>query len=139
MSIRAFLAARNAEIVRKHKTGEIMQINLLPYGDDSMRHSTGDGACPFYDEHLELHTLTVLKRYDDRSGRLVRWNENDSFNPQRFNPDNVQVVRPQDEPERPPIQVVAAPADAPRVPPARFCVKRDPSSPWSAENSREVF
>jgi len=140
VSIRAYLTARNAEIVRKRKTGEIMQINLLPYGDDSTLCSIGDSASPTYEEQLEIHTLTVLKRYDDRSGRLVRWNEDDGFNPRRFNPDRVQVARQPDEPElRHVMEIASKPADAPRVPSARFCIRRNPSLPWSAENSREVF
>jgi hypothetical protein len=80
----------------------------------------------------------TLKRYDD--GRLVRWGEGDGFNPRRFNPDCVQVARRAEEPEcRPKVQIAAEPADAPRMPQSRFIVKRDPSLPWSAENSREVF
>lgn len=138
VSVRRFLEAANAEVVRKRKTNQIVQVNLASHGDDSMLRSAGDGSSPTYEERLEPHTLVTLKRYDD--GRLVRWGEGDGFNPRRFNPDSVQVVRLAEEAEqRPIVRVAAEPADAPRAPAARFSVKRDPSLPWSAENSREVF
>ena len=35
VSIRRYLGAPNAEIVRKRKTGQVVQINLASYGDDS--------------------------------------------------------------------------------------------------------
>ena len=140
VSIRRFIGAPNAEVVRKRKTNEIVQVNMASHGDDSMLRSTGDGPRPTYDEHLEVHTLTVLKRYDDETGRLVHWDSDDRFNPRRFNPDHVKIAPQPDEPERQPsVQIAATPARAPRTPPARFCVKRDPSLPWSAKNSREVF
>ncbi len=140
VSVRRYLDAPNAEVVRKRKTGQIVQINLAPYGDDSILRSIGGGPSATYEEHLEAHTLVMLKRYDDACGQLVCWDADNSFNPRRFNPDRVQVARFADEPEcRPVVQIVAKPANAPCMPPARFCVKRDPSLPWSAENSREVF
>jgi hypothetical protein len=127
-------------VVRKRKTNAIVQINLASYGDDSKLRSTSDSAWPTYDEHLELHTLTTLKRYDDQTGQLVHWDADDGFNPRRFNPDQVQVDRQPTGPAcRPSVQIAAEGADAPSVPPARFCVKRDPAMPWSAENSRLVF
>ena len=140
VGVRRFIGAANAEVVRKRKTNKIVQINLLSHGDDSMLRSTADGPKPTYNERLDVHTVTALKRYDDRTGQLVRWDADDSFDPQRFNPDHVQTARLPEEPEcRPVVEIAAKPADAPWMPPARFCVKRDPSLPWSAENSREVF
>ena len=140
VSIRRFIGAPNAELVRKRKTGEIVQVNLASHGDDSILRSPADGRSPTYEEHLEAHTLTVLKRYDDQSGRLMRWGADDSFNPRRFNPDHVLEARQPAEPEpRPLVEIAGKPADAPRVPLARFSVKRNSSLPWSAENSREVF
>lgn len=140
VSIRRFIGAANAEVVRKRKTGQIVQVNLASYGDDSKLRSTSDGASPTYDEHLDQHTMTMLKRCDTQTGRLVRWDSDDTFNPRRFNPDHVPMARRADEPQRcPSVQITARAAGAPRVPPARFSVKRDPALPWSADNNREVF
>ena len=140
VSIRRFLDAPNAEVVRKRKTNMVVQINLVSYGDDSKLRSIGDSPSPTYEEHLELHTLTVLKRFDDQIGHLVRWSDADAFNPHRFNPDHVQLAPQRGEPQCcPMISIAAKPAEAPRMPPARFCIKRDPLMPWSAGNSREVF
>jgi len=140
VSIRRFIDAPNAEVVRKRKKNMVVQINLASYGDDSKLRSIGDGCSPTYEEHLELHTLTVLKRLDEQTGHLVRWSDADAFNPRRFNADHVQVTPQHDEPQRRSvISIAAKPAEAPRMPPARFCIKHDPSLPWSAGNSREIF
>ena len=140
VSVQRYVCAANAEVVRKRKTGEIVQVNLASHGDDSALRSTGDGPSPTYDEHLEVHTLVVLKRYDDDAGQLVRWNADDGFNPRRFNPDRVLTARAvESENSRPRVEIAARPADAPRVPPARFSVRCDASLPWSVGNSREIF
>ncbi len=140
VSVRRFLDAANVEIVRKRKTGKIVQINLASYGDDSKLPSIVGNANPTYEERLETHTLIMLKRFDERTQRLECWGDDDSFNPQRFNPDRVQIARHPNETESQRlVEIAAKPADAPRVPPARFCAKRDPELPWSAGNSREVF
>ena len=140
VSIRRYVGAPNAEVIRRRKTKEIVQVNLASCGDDSMLRSTAGSPSPTYTEHLETHTLTTLKRYDDGTGQLVLWGASDSFDPRRFNPDRLVMPRRQDGPElRHCSQIATKPTDAPRLPPARFCVKRDPSLPWSADNSRDVF
>jgi hypothetical protein len=140
VSIRRYVGAPNAEVVRRRKTNEIVQVNLASCGDDSMLRSTADSPSPTYNERLETRTLTTLKRYDDGTGQLVRWGISDSFGPRRFNPDHLVMAQRPDGPDRRSCsRIVAKPADAPRVQPARFSVKRDLSLPWSAENSRDVF
>jgi hypothetical protein len=89
VSVRRYIGAANAEVVRKRKTGQIVQVNLLAYGDDSQRRSAHDNAHPTYEEHLESGLLTVLKRVDSETGQLVRWSDRDQFNPRRFNPDTI--------------------------------------------------
>lgn len=140
VSIRRYVGAPNAEVIRRRKTKEIVQVNLSSCGDDSMVRSTAGSPSPTYTEHLESHTLTTLKRYDDGTGQLVHWGLGDSFDPRRFNPDRLVMPRRPDCPDRRPCrQIATKPTDAPHVPPARFSVKRDPLQPWSAENSRDVF
>ena len=140
VSIRRYVGAPNAEVIRRRKTKEIVQVNLASCGDDSMLRSTAGSPSPIYAEHLEKHTLTTLKRYDDGTGQLVHWDLGDTFDPRRFNPDRLVIPGRPDGPDRRPCSRIASkPTDAPRVPPARFSVKRDRSLPWSAENSRDVF
>jgi hypothetical protein len=90
ISVRRYIGAANAEIVRKRKTGQIVQVNLLSHGDDSMEKSAKDSQHPTYEEHVGPHSLVMLKRVDPETGQLVRWSAHDQFNPRRFNPDTVQ-------------------------------------------------
>lgn len=89
VSVRRYIGAPNAELVRKRKTGEIVQVNLQSHGDDSLVASLHDTAGPTYQEHLKPHPLVVLKRVDPTTGQLVRWSPTDTFSPRRFNPDLV--------------------------------------------------
>ena len=89
VSVRRYIGAANAEVVRKRKTGEIVQVNLLSHGDDSMEESAHDSAIPTYDERVGSRSLLMLKRVDPETGQLVRWSDRDQFNPRRFNPDAV--------------------------------------------------
>jgi len=136
-----YLSAPNAKVIRRKRTGEVVRVELFPRGDDSRLRSVGDDHTPTYEEHLEVHHVTVLKRLDPGTGQLVRWSPEDSFAPGRFNPDRLPVARVKERvvglrrtDDRP-----ARPADAPTVPPARFCVKRNQSLPWSEANSIPVF
>ncbi|HZV06191.1 MAG TPA: hypothetical protein VE999_14025 [Gemmataceae bacterium] len=90
VSVRRYIGAPNAEVIRKRKTGQIVQINLLSYGDDSVQKPRHDSDHSTYEEHLGAHTLLMLKRVDPETGQLVRWSDRDQFNPRRFNPDTVQ-------------------------------------------------
>ena len=89
-TVRRYIGAPNAEIVRKRKTGQIVQVNLLPHGDDSLVKPRHDSDHPTYDEHVGPHSLVMLKRVDPETGQLVRWSDRDQFNPRRFNPDTIQ-------------------------------------------------
>ena len=84
VGVRRYIGAANAEVVRKRKTGEIVQINLHPHGDDSLLKPKGDSAHPTYEEHVGLRSLTMLKRVDPETGQLVRWSDRDQFNPIKF-------------------------------------------------------
>ena len=90
ISVRRYVGAANVEIVRKRKTGQIVQVNLLAHGDDSQKKPGHDGGYPTYDEHLGSHSLVMLKRVDAETGQLVRWSGRDQFNRRRFNPDLVR-------------------------------------------------
>ncbi len=140
ISVRRFIGAPNAEVVRRRKTGEIMQVNLESHGDDSALQSLASDASPTYNEQLAVHTVLVLKKYDPDEGRLVRWSDDDSFSPRRFNPDLLETLRaPEPQEPKHPAQITARLSDAPRMPIARFSVKRDPALPWSAANSRAIY
>jgi hypothetical protein len=89
VSVLRYLGAANAEVVRKRKTGEIVQINLLSHGDDSLQPSAHRDARPTYQERLESTSMTMLKRLDPETGQLVCWSDRDQFSPRRFNPDAV--------------------------------------------------
>lgn len=89
VSIRRYIGAPNAEVVRKRKTGQIVQVNLLSHGDDSLEKPRQDSDHPTYEEHVGDHSLVMLKRIDPETGQLVRWSDRDQFNPRRFNPDTV--------------------------------------------------
>ena len=91
ISVRRYLGAANAEVVRKRKTGQIVQINLSQHGDDTLLKSEHDNARPTYEEHVGSRSLVVLKRVDPATGQLVCWSDRDQFNPRRFNPDVIGV------------------------------------------------
>ena len=91
ISVRRYVGAPNAEIVRKRKTGEIVQVNLLSHGDDSVEKPRHDSHHPTYEEHVGAQSLLTLKRVDPEAGQLVRWSDRDQFNPHRFNPDLIQT------------------------------------------------
>ena len=92
ISVRRYIGAANAEVVRKRKTGQIVQVNLLSRGDDSAEKPTHDSNQPTYEEHVGVHSLVMLKRVDPETGQLVRWSDRDRFNPRRFNPDMVPAI-----------------------------------------------
>lgn len=87
ITVRRYFGAANAELVRKRKTGQIVQVNLIQHGDDSLLKSLHDSARPTYEEHVGPRPLVTLKRLDPETGQLVRWSDRDHFNPRRFNPD----------------------------------------------------
>jgi hypothetical protein len=89
VSVRRYIGAPNAELVRKRKTGQIVQVNLKPHGDDSLRPSLHDDAGPTYREQVGPHPLVEIKRLNPATGQLVRWSDRDKFNPRRFNPDAI--------------------------------------------------
>jgi hypothetical protein len=90
VSVQRYLTAANARVVRKRKTGQIVQVNLSSHGDDSLLPSCHDGPCPTYTEHLGPRLLVTMKRVDTETGQLVRWSPRDGFNPHRFNPDLIR-------------------------------------------------
>lgn len=92
VGVRRYLSAPNAEVVRKRKTGEIVQINLVSHGDDSREPSGRRNARPTYEEHLESRSMIMLKRFDPETGQLVCWSDRDQFNPCRFNPDALSAL-----------------------------------------------
>jgi hypothetical protein len=91
VSVRRYIGAANAEVVRKRKTGQIVQVNLRQHGDDSLRRPAHDNARPTYAEHLGSRSLVMLKRVDPTTGQLVRWSDADQFNPRRFNSDGIEA------------------------------------------------
>ena len=88
VSVRRYLGAANAEVVRKRKTGQIVQINLQSVGDDSLEKSAHENAHPTYEEHVGPRKLVMLKRVNPKTGQLVCWSDRDKFNPHRYNPDS---------------------------------------------------
>jgi len=87
VSVRRYIGAANAEVVRKRKTGQIVQINLMQHGDDSLAPSAHNSAHPTYEEHVGSRSLVMLKRVDPETGQLVCWSDRDHFNRRRFDPD----------------------------------------------------
>src|SRR5215468_448517 len=81
-----YVHAKNAQVIRERKSGEIVRINLVSFGDDSGERSHGQ-VNSVYEEHLEAGNLNVLAIA--QHGTLRRWGANDAFNPRRFNPDMV--------------------------------------------------
>jgi hypothetical protein len=147
-----FLGSSNREIVRAHKTGRIVRINVNPVGDDSARRSRGNNHHPTYTERpTGGKKIIVIKRHDRGTGQLLRWTKKDVFTPGRFNPDRIGIaiipanvatqLEKQFQAKQPhPIDDrMAKPADAPLVPDARFYVRRDRSLPWSEANSVPVY
>lgn len=93
VSVQRYIGAANAEVVRKRKTGQIVQVNLRSHGDDSLAPSARRNARPTYEERLESRSMIMLKRFNPETGQLVCWSERDQFNPHRFNPDTAQAAR----------------------------------------------
>jgi hypothetical protein len=81
VGVRRYIGAANAEIVRKRKTGQIVQVNLSSHGDDSQLLSRFDDCHPTYQEHLGPHPVVMLKRFDQRTGQLLRWPSEDQDQP----------------------------------------------------------
>ena len=77
VSVRRYLGAANAEVVRKRKTGQIVQVNLSSHGDDSQLPSRYDDFHPTYLEQVGPHPVVMLKRFDQRTGQLLRWPSED--------------------------------------------------------------
>jgi len=77
ISVRRYLEATNAEVVRKRKSGQIVQVNLSEHGDDSLLLSRFDDCHPTYLEHVGSHPVVMLKRLDPRTGQLLRWPSED--------------------------------------------------------------
>ena len=90
VGVRRYIGAANAEVVRKRKTGQIVQINLQSVGDDSLEKSAHENAHPTYEEHVGPGKRVVLKRVNPKTGQLVCWSDRDRFNPRRFNPDTAE-------------------------------------------------
>ncbi len=79
------------EVVRARKTGRIVRVTITPLAmdhDDPPHGGHGDLKLT-YEEELAGKVITVLKRYDARTGQYVRWTDADAFDPFRFNPDRL--------------------------------------------------
>lgn len=94
--IKRYLAAPNLKrVVRKHKTGHIVEIHITPHGDDTKLPSHGGGQSLTYDESVaEQYQLPVLKIYDAQEDRFRKWGENDGFNSRGFNPYDLPRLHP---------------------------------------------
>lgn len=93
--LQRYLEAPNLiRVVRKNKTGFIVELHISPHGDDQKLPSHGAGQSLTYEESICEHwQLPMLKRYDTDTRRFVKWGENDGFNPMRFNPDLIPKLR----------------------------------------------
>jgi hypothetical protein len=94
---RAAVIARapNAEVVRAHKTGAVVRINLTAVVNDSTRPKKSareDSRRLHYRESLEPAPIVTLKIINS-DGSVRRWDDADGFNPCRFNPDTLPVGR----------------------------------------------
>ncbi len=75
-------------MIRQRSTGSIVEIHMVPHGDDTKRPSREGGRKLTYEETLvEQYHLETLKIFDEQLQCYRRWNENDGFNPMRFNPE----------------------------------------------------
>lgn len=91
VSARRYLKAPNAVVIRKHKTGQVVEVHLLNFSDDTNMRSVAGSASPTYEDSLceGEHHLVTIKVWDPYLQAYRKWNHNDSFNPKRFNPDLV--------------------------------------------------
>ena len=92
VSVRRYLDAPNAKVIRQRKTGAIVQVTVEALSDDSNQRSTAGGRTLTYEETLDQGKLVVLKRFDDAVGAFVRWTDQDGFNPWRFNPEKLRPL-----------------------------------------------
>jgi hypothetical protein len=79
----------NAQLIRKRKTGEIVRVQLSAVADDDSGRRSAAHVGPTYNEPLACGAVTVLSVIDSDTGSFRRWDDKDSFNPKRFNPDRV--------------------------------------------------
>ena len=89
IAARRFATAPNATVIRKRKTGAIVQINLVAMviGDDRPG-AREDSRVFTYQEPLKPAPIPMLKLVGE-TGVFRRWNSRDAFNPRRFNPDTL--------------------------------------------------
>ena len=78
VSVRRYIGAANAEVVRKRKTGQIVQVNLLCTVTTPWR-SPGRQRSPDLREARGSRSLVMLKCVDPETGQLVRWSDRDRF------------------------------------------------------------
>jgi hypothetical protein len=108
-SVHRYEHAPNAEVVRKHKTGQVVRINVLSFDDMSGKRSVHlDSRQPGYEEHLEETMLPMLKRVHRETQALIPWSDRVSFNPRRFNPDRLAAKTGGGRPVCPPLARCAA-------------------------------
>jgi len=149
-SLGRYIRAANVDVERSRR-GRVVKIHLDPDAvlvDESGKKSLHQNSrVATYEEDGLAARLVTLKRIHPKTGGLVRWDDDDSFTPGRFNPDRPPQPILSSADARafePPVRRAvnnrpAKPSHAPTVPPARFYVRRDRSLPWSEANSLPVF
>lgn len=93
-SLARWARASNVEVVRKKKTGTIVQINVAAVLEEPEVDSKGkpvhgigpNSVRPVYDDVLPTGPLVTMKRLNE-DGHFERWPHDEGFNPRRFNPD----------------------------------------------------
>jgi hypothetical protein len=91
---RQLARASNVEVVRARKTGAIVRLLVTQMvGDEGDGGRGGRDPGFTYSEQLGGHAVTILKLYDEDTGRYVHWPEDARFDPRRFNPDLLPVRR----------------------------------------------
>lgn len=84
--------AHNVTSIRSRR-GDLVRLNIRMLADDRpvVEPTGGSSVSLTYPELLGGHEVTILKRYDDRTGTFKRWNDDDAFDPGRFNPDLLPI------------------------------------------------
>ena len=79
--------APNVKAIRCRRSKEITRLNVTPVADDTKERSLGSpDVKTTYSERIDGgREMVILKRFDEKTGRLVCWSDRDGFSIHPFN------------------------------------------------------